>query len=255
MDPEDDEEEDLVVEERSISLAEEDDFELAIGLSVSDRVDTRPSMLSSQQYREDERRRRDLLYSQDMMADSSTEYEPTKHPEDFENVENPVEHEMMEEDLEEGEIPAPLLETTGDSNDEEFVELRASQYVPPMMLMEQNQAEEESESNLSELEDNLLNADSSEEEEENSPEITMKERWVGEKENPFVWNSAKVMTIPESKSKQVGVRPAPTTIVKPRVEIVKVLIMIIIMFIMIITIACIKIIISISIFINIIIVI
>lgn len=253
MDPEDDEEEDLEVEERSMSLAEEDNFELAIGLSISDRVDARPSMLSSQQYREDERRRRDLLYSQDMMADSSTEYEPTKHPEDFENVENPVEHETMEEDLEEGEIPAPLLETTGDSNDEEFVELRASQYVPHTMLREQSNAEEESESNLSELDNNLMNADSSEEEEENSPETTMKERWVGEKENPFVWNSAKVMTIPESKSKQVGVRPAPTIIVKPRVEIVKVIIMTTIMFIMIIIIASINIIIIISIFINIII--
>ena len=47
--------------------------------------------LTSQEYREDERRRREFLYeSQDMMAESSTEYDPTQHL----------------EDLEEGEIPA-----------------------------------------------------------------------------------------------------------------------------------------------------
>ena len=236
MDLEEELEEDLEEYERRPSVAEEDDFDLAIGLSVSDQVDRSPSSLSSQQYREDERRRRELLNrSQDMMADSSTEYEPhhTKQPEDSENVETPEDSEnveipeelvMMEEDLEEGEIAAPILEATGDCSEDEFVGPRSSQYVPHTMLAEQNNIEEESESNFEELEDNLLHIDSSEEEEENCPETTMKERWVGEKENPCVWNSANVMKIPESKSKQVGVRPAPTVMVKPRVEIVQVII-------------------------------
>ena len=86
-------------------MEEEDDIEMAMGISISEQ-DNSENSLSFQQYREDKRRRRELLYkSQDMMAESSTEYEPTPHLEELEDME-------VQEDLEEGKIPAPTVDIT-----------------------------------------------------------------------------------------------------------------------------------------------
>ena len=63
------------------SVAEEDNIELALGLSVSRQLHQAESvLLSSHIYREDERRRRELLLSEDMFAESTTEYKPTNQP-------------------------------------------------------------------------------------------------------------------------------------------------------------------------------
>ena len=177
--------------------------------------------LTSQEYREDERRRREFLYeSQDMMADSSTDYDPTQHL----------------EDLEEGEIPAPVQNVTEEDSGEEYEEPRASQYVPPSMMVEKRRRleSEEEEEEVQEAGNSLLDIDSSDEESDfNTPEITMKEHWVGQKENSKIWNSAKVMFVPESKSKFVGIRPKPTNIVKPTIDIVQVINIIVIIIIII----------------------
>ena len=174
--------------------------------------------LTSQEYREDERRRNELLNkSQDMMAESSTEYDP-------------------EYTLEEGEILAPVGNVTEDDSGEEFEELRASQYVPPSMMVEKRRRleSEEEEEEVQEAGNSLLDIDSSDEESDfNTPEITMKEHWVGQKENSKIWNSAKVMFVPESKSKFVGVGPQPTNIVKPTIDIVQVINIIVIIIIII----------------------
>ena len=203
--------------ERSLTVEEEDNIEMAMGISISEQEQSENS-LSSQQYREDEKRRRELLYeSQDMMAESTTEYEPhhtMPHLEEQENMEE-------QEDLEEGEIPAPTVDITPeDSSDEDFEGPRASQYVPPMMMVEKRKQQEETDESEEEDQENYLHIESSTDEE--AAEVTMKDRWVGEKDDPSVWNSAKVMKVPESRSKHVGMRPQPTVFIEPRLEIVQV---------------------------------
>ena len=146
-----------------------------------------------------------------MMAESSTEYDP-------------------EYTLEEGEILAPVGNVTEDDSGEEFEELRASQYVPYSMMVEKRRRleSEEEEEEVEEERNSLLHIDSSEEEGNiNTPETTMEEHWVGQKDNNKIWNSAKVMSVPVSKSKFVGIRPQPSNIVKPRIKIVQVIIILI----------------------------
>ena len=156
-----------------------------------------------------------------MFAESTIEYEPANHP----------------EELEEGEI-APILETTSNVdksiwNEQEHVEIdntmeegeeedddlpRHSQYIP-FLLREENRKRTHDESDALEDEDK-----DSDEELFNQEDITMKKCWIGEKEDANVWNSAKVESIPQSRSKYVSIRPQPTKIMKPRVDNVQVII-------------------------------
>ena len=183
-------------------------------------------LLSSQMYREDERRRRELLLSEDMFAESTTEFESTNR----------------HDELEEGEI-APILETTGsvdksdgrldgekeqveeddtsEGEEEEGENLpRFSQYVP-FLLRGEKRKRTHDESEVEEEEEI-----DSEDDVFDKEDITMKNCWIGEKEDADVWNSAKVEQIPQSRSKYVGMKPQPTKVVKPRIDNVQVIIFI-----------------------------
>ena len=180
---------------------EESNLELALALSISHEEERRRNgvMVSTQEYQEDEIRRKTIMKSKsvsDIFAETSEEMDDKMSEEESgresrkecgeesgeESGQQPREKSREESGEESGEECGELF---GEVSGSEEGELPLSQYVPFLVRMER----EDDRVNKS-LEDNE----------------TLKMRWVGDE----------VEAIPESKNKNVGMKPKPTMVLKPK---------------------------------------
>ena len=154
------------------------DLELGLALSVSTEIERRRScvIISTQEYQEDELRRRSLIEnkSQSDMFASTDEENGTKEDDQSNNTEEAImsKEYVCEEDTEEEE------------QEEEEGE-RFSQYVPPVIRWEREEKKRKME-------------------EQNSLGTTLRKRRVGDV----------TLNVQETKSEHVGIKPKPTVVLK-----------------------------------------
>lgn len=188
----------------------DDDLELAIGLSVSHEIQRRESsiIVSTQEYQEDERRRREIFNHDNIVLNSVSDIFAEGNTQ-LNNTDE-VERDIANKDIFDEE----------DDEEEADEDLPLSQYVPYGIRMEREAVEKKKKRNRQELfendeietfEEDMCGKDTSKEL-SNSPDYTMRPMYIGD-------NTDTIM-MPQSRSTYVGIRPQPTVIMKSKFDVV-----------------------------------